>query len=183
MAKKLPSKSLLLTLCLLLAPVFSGHATEESKTETEKSPSPATVLIFMITDCPIANRYVPEINRIFETYTSKNIKFTLVYTNKSLTTEDISTHRKEYALKPKGVLDPRHELVKKAGATLTPEAVVFNAAGEIVYRGRIDDRFTAYGDQRRQASEQNLRLALDAVLAGNEVKVKRAEAIGCLIEE
>lgn len=141
-----------------------------------------SVQLFVIPDCPIVNRYVPEINRIYDHYVEKGVQFTLVYTEPSLSKDDIALHRKEYSLKPKGILDAERKLVKLAGATITPEAAVYNSSGEIVYLGRIDDWFTDWGDRRLQPSERNLRLALDAVLAGEDVKIKSAPAIGCFIE-
>ena len=59
---------------------------------------------------------------------------------------------------------------------------VFTPGGKLVYRGRINDLYTGFGDRRNAASEHNLRDALDAVLSGKPVKVSRTEAIGCLIE-
>jgi len=41
--------------------------------------------------------------------------------------------------------DVRHELVKLAKPTVTPEAAVFDARGHLVYKGRIDDRFIELG--------------------------------------
>lgn len=150
---------------------------------SEESEKKISVLLFVITDCPIANRYVPEINRIFDEYSAKGVEFTLVYTDPTTDEAGIAKHRKEYRLKPEGVRDADHAIVKKAGAKITPEAVVYNSKGEMVYRGRIDDQYTSFGDRRKAPTERNLRLALDATLAGKEVAVKETEAIGCLIED
>lgn len=168
-------KPILLNL-LILFPIFAHSL------QAEEDVASVTVLLFVIPDCPIVNRYAPEINRIYDTYSKKGVKLTLVYTEPSLTSKDVAKHRNEYSLKPEGVLDPGFELVKMAGATITPEAAVYNAEKELVYLGRIDDRFTDYGDRRLEPTERNLRLALDAVLAGLPVEMKEAKAIGCYIE-
>ncbi|MDF1811931.1 MAG: redoxin domain-containing protein [Verrucomicrobiales bacterium] len=168
MIKKYP---LLLTVAILAISTFNVAADDK-----------ASVYLFVIPDCPIVNRYAPEINRIYEDYSGKGVKITLVYAEPSLTSADIEKHRKEYSLKPPGVLDPGWKITRRSGATITPEAVVYDAGEKIVYRGRIDDWFTDFGDSRREASEKNLRLALDAVLAGKEVEIKEAEAVGCYIE-
>src|SRR5438093_8063641 len=91
----------------------------------------ASVLIFYVQDCPISNSYAPEINRIAATFT--NCAFYIVQVDPDLTIEAAKEHARQYALCPPVLLDPRHELVKRAGATVTPEAVVIGKDGAIVY--------------------------------------------------
>jgi hypothetical protein len=79
------------------------------------------------------------------------------------------------------VLDPELKLAKLTGATVTPEACVLSPAGEILYRGRIDDRAVKLGTVRVEPTVRDLRLALDAVLAGKPVAEKFTRAIGCYI--
>ena len=177
------NKFLPISAAFAFAIAWIGSIAGADEKEKAKPDPRISVLLFVITDCPIANRYAPEINRIYEKYSVQGVKFTLVYTDSSLTEKEIAAHRKDYSLKPEGVLDAKHVLVKKAGAKITPEAVVFDKNGKIVYRGRIDDQFTDFGDRRSEPKERNLRLALDAVLAGKEVAVKETTAIGCLIED
>ena len=38
-----------------------------------------TVLVFTRTDCPIANRYAPELRRLSERYAGRGVRFWLVY--------------------------------------------------------------------------------------------------------
>ena len=42
-----------------------------------------------------------------------------------------------------GARDRRGALVRKLGATMTPEAFVIDAEGQVRYHGRIDDQFVA----------------------------------------
>ena len=80
------------------------------------------------------------------------------------------------------IRDPHHRLAQHLGVTVTPEAAIVAAGGKMVYRGRIDN---LYGDLGRKrplgATRHELRNALDAVLAGKEIQVKRTEAIGCYL--
>ena len=99
-----------------------------------------TVLIFISADCPISNRYAPEIKRLHDEFAPKGVRFRLVYPNALDDEAAISTHLQEYGYPKIGERDRDHMLVKMAGATITPEAVVLDARQRIVYRGRIDDR-------------------------------------------
>jgi len=138
--------------------------------------------LFVGVDCPIANAYAPKINRLHETFGSKGVRFRLVYPDTLLKSAELKQHRKDFALKPPGVLDPEHALVKRAGASVTPEAAVFDRDGTLRYRGKIDNRFTDRGDKRRVATEHYLEDTLRRLLAGETFAFREVTAVGCLIE-
>lgn len=142
----------------------------------------ASVLIFVLHDCPIANAYAPEIHRIAESYKSKPVRLALVYVDPDLTIEEINRHREDYGHKDTAAFfDAKHRLVKATGADVTPEAVVVTEGGKIAYRGRISNLYADYGKRRRKATTHDLRNAIDAILAGQPVKTPRTEALGCFI--
>ena len=143
----------------------------------------ATVFIFITHDCPISNGYAPEIERIYREYTSKKISFFLVYVDPSMSAEVARKHRKEYAYTCSALLDPKHELVKLTGVTVTPEAAVISKEGKRLYRGRIDDRAQGFGKVRTQPNQRDLRLALDAIVAGKKVETSITPSVGCFIAD
>lgn len=143
----------------------------------------ASVLIFISADCPVSNRYAPEIQRLYREFAPKGFRFTLVYPNPSDDIAVIERHTREYALPSIVERDPGHALVKKAQATVTPEAVVFDNKDRVIYRGRIDDRFVELGRERPAATKHDLRNALNAVLAGRRVDPAKTQAVGCFIAD
>jgi thiol-disulfide isomerase/thioredoxin len=143
----------------------------------------AVVVIFVLHDCPISNRYAPEIQRLADEFASKRIPFYLIHVDPQLSTADAKKHAKEYHYKLPVLVDRRHELVKQLKATTAPEAFVIGAEKKVLYRGRIDDRYAAVGKPRSQVQRQDLRLALAAVAAGKPVEVAETKAIGCYIPE
>ena len=78
-------------------------------------------------------------------------------------------------------LDPKGALSKACGVTITPEAAVYDGAGRLAYRGRIDNLYVGFGKQRARATSRDLRLALDAILAHKPIAQPRTLAIGCFI--
>ena len=144
----------------------------------------ASVLIFGATECPISNSYAPEIKRIAEAYREHAIKITFVHVDPDLSDSDAAKHAKDYGLDTLDsiVVDRQHELVKRAQATITPEVAIFTPGGTLAYRGRINNRYAAFGDRRTEATIHDLRDALDAILAGEAVVNARTEAIGCYID-
>jgi hypothetical protein len=146
-------------------------------------PSRATVLIFLMHDCPIANSYAPEIGRIVRRYSSQGFTFYLVYVEQDIPTERIRKHMREFGLNAPAIQDTRRVLIGKTGATVTPEAAVITKEGKMVYRGRIDDRYLDFGKRRFAPQTRDLILALEAVQQGKPVKTARTKAVGCFIPD
>jgi hypothetical protein len=142
-----------------------------------------TVLIFVSTDCPISNRYAPEIKRLYDEFTPRGVRFRLVYPNPLDGEPAISRHLREFGLPSIAERDRDHSIVKMAGATITPEAVVLDSRQGLVYRGRIDDRFVELGRERPSATTRDLRDAITASLAGRAVSPSETQAVGCFIAD
>ena len=140
-----------------------------------------TVLLFVRSDCPISNRYAPEVRRLHDAYAAKGIAFWMVYPDPDERADAIRRHLEEYEFGVPGLRDPRHALVKAAGATVTPEAAVFKGSA-MVYRGRIDDRWADLGRMRPEPAVHDLENAIRDVLAGKSVS-RRTRAVGCDIPE
>jgi hypothetical protein len=142
-----------------------------------------TVLIFVSTDCPVSNRYAPEIKRLYDEFTPRGVRFRLVYPNPLDDESAISKHRLAFGYPPVAERDSRHSLVKATGATITPEAVIVDTRERVAYRGRIDDRFVELARERPAPTQHDLRNALAAVLAGKPVSPSRTQAVGCFIAD
>lgn len=144
--------------------------------------SKATLVIFVMTDCPIANRMAPEISRICQDYTSKGVAVRLAYVDATASAADVEKHLKSYGHSCPAYLDTTRALAKKLGATVSPEAVVLDSKGKMMYRGRINDLYEGgHGKPKPKATVQDLRVALDEVLAGKKVTNPVVGAIGCFI--
>lgn len=141
------------------------------------------VLIFVRTDCPIANRYAPTIRALSLEHGPRGVRFVLVYPDADATPEVIAAHQREYALPVEALRDPDHVWVARAGASVTPEVAVFDAERRIAYRGRIDDRFPLQGAAKSEAGVRDLDLALDALERGEAPPSSSRPAIGCPIPE
>jgi thiol-disulfide isomerase/thioredoxin len=141
-----------------------------------------SVLIFVRTDCPISNRYAPLLQHLNESYAAK-LKFWLVYPDKKTTAREISEHLKQFRYTIPALRDPQHSLVKLAGATITPEAAVFDSQGKLLYHGRIDNLYEDAASSRPAATTHELQATLDAALAGKPAPLATAPAVGCYISD
>jgi hypothetical protein len=79
--------------------------------------------------------------------------------------------------------DPHGELIRRAHATVAPEAAVFDAQGRLRYHGRIDDRWIDAGQSRAFPRTHDLEQAIAAVLAGRTVAPSRTQAVGCSLAD
>jgi hypothetical protein len=147
---------------------------------TDPAEKLASVLVFFWQDCPISNGYAPELNRIAGSHSK--FAFYIVQVDPDLTPVAAKEHARQYDLCVPVLLDPEHQLVKLTKATVTPEAVVLGKGGQVLYRGRIDDNYTALGMKRLAARKHDLAEALAAIAAGRPVKEKETQAVGCLIQ-
>lgn len=139
----------------------------------------ATVLLFLMHDCPVANAMAPEMGRIANEYGDKGIAFFRVYATESA--DEVNTHAREAGLPIPGLLDPSLRLADAVGATRAPEAAVISPTGALLYCGRIDDRAVKAGVIRPVAKQQDLRRALDAILAGKVPDPQFTQAVGCYL--
>jgi peroxiredoxin len=148
----------------------------------QESHAKAVVFLFIRTDCPISNRYAPEVRRLYEKFAASGVTFWLVYPDPDESVEMIRQHISEHEYRLGVLRDPQHALVKLTGVRVTPEAAVF-AAGRIVYRGRIDNRYVAFGKARPAPTAHDLEAILEALVQGKMVTPETTTAIGCFIPE
>ena len=149
--------------------------------ELARSGTEAVVLLFIATDCPISNRYAPEIERLKKEFAGKPVAFWLVYPNATETTEGVLHHQEAYSLDGATLVRPRPWFVAEAQATITPEAAVLIPAGSgwrTVYAGRIDNRYVDIGRERPRATRHDLEEAVEAVLAHQPV-IPGGPPVGC----
>lgn len=141
----------------------------------------ATILFFVMHDCPLANTCAPEISRIATEYATRGVRSFVVYVEESLSAKAARKHAGEYGFGCPALLDCGQKLMKFTGATVSPEAVVLGPDNRVLYRGRIDDRLVEFGKRRVTPTRRDLREALDEVLAGQPVSTPVTKAVGCYL--
>lgn len=142
----------------------------------------ASLIVFVTSDCPISNYYAPDVREICDAYAPRGVACTLVYEDVDIDEARSRRHREEYGYRHLAAsIDRDRAIARRMGATVTPQVVLVDEKGDIRYRGRIDNRYEAFGRPRRVVTERNLRDALDAILAGRRVATPETPAIGCHI--
>jgi peroxiredoxin len=141
-----------------------------------------TVFVFVRTDCPIADAYAPELRRLHGEFSARGVAFWLVYLDREESSAAIAKHLRAFDLPLTALRDGDHAVAKLCGARVTPEAALFHQR-QLVYLGRIDDRYLAPGKPRPEATAHDLEEAVNATLAGRAPARASAPAIGCSIAD
>ena len=144
------------------------------------------VFVLTSTDCPLSNRYAPELQRLHRRFAPAGVVFRLVYPDRSQLPEGIRRHLREFGYTFGALRDPEHNLVRAVQATVTPEAAVFvpgPRGPRLAYRGRIDDRYVDLGRARPAPATRDLEQVLEAIVAGKPVTTRTTPAVGCFIPD
>jgi hypothetical protein len=140
------------------------------------------VYIFTTIDCPIANRYAPEINRLESAFAGR-ARFMLVYPVAADTNERIAEHVRKFGYRAAWRRDADQALAREIGIRVTPEVAIVDRNRKVLYRGRIDDRYIDFGRDRPAPTVRDLERSLEAVLAGKPVPVATTQAVGCILSD
>lgn len=141
------------------------------------------VFIFVRADCPISNRYAPELKRLNDEFVPRGAAFSLVYADPAQSSEGIRQHIEQYRFPGSVIRDPGHSLVRRAKVTITPEAAVFSASGKLLYHGRIDNWFVELGKTMASPTRRDLEDAIAAALDRRPQPEASAPAVGCYLAD
>lgn len=147
----------------------------------EDRESRGTALVLLGPGCPISDRTLPEVKRIAERTRELDIDFFGVLSDPFLDRSEALAYRKEFALGFPILFDTDGALARCLVPRVTPEAFLYDARGELVYRGRIDDRARELGSMTEPRNKEFLD-GIEALGAGRAPAVAKTEPIGCIYE-
>lgn len=148
----------------------------------ERDDCRGTAVIFLSTECPISNNALPTLKRLAARFRQSGVEFIGVISGQAVSRTAAVRHRDEFGIPFPVVFDASNELRRLLRPTHTPQVIVVSRAGSILYSGRIDNRYSAVGRGRSEASVHDLRDALLAIVAGRSVDVSVTQPVGCLLE-
>jgi hypothetical protein len=144
------------------------------------------VVVFTRTDCPIAARYAPELERLENRARDAAVDFWLAFVDPDESAASIREYLRSYAYHGRALRDPHHALARLSGATTTPEAAAFllrNGTPTLVYRGRIDDRYVDVAHVRPAPTRRDLAEVIDSLGAHRPLAFRQTHSVGCLIAD
>jgi peroxiredoxin len=163
------------------APAFEGLIGIDDQRHSLKdySDAKAVVIVFICNHCPVAVAYEDRLINLHEDYADKGVQ--LVAINVNNLEQDKLPAMKERA-EEKGfefpyLYDPTQKVGRDYGATVTPHIFLLNGERRLAYVGPVDD-----SQDEAKVTEQYLRDAIDAVLAGKAPETADVKPFGCSIK-
>jgi peroxiredoxin len=139
--------------------------------------SKGAVVIFIATKCPVSNAYNERMEKLAQEYRAKGINFIGINANNTEPASEVKSHAAEKGLTFTILKDDGNKIADRLGATRTPEAYALDANMKLVYHGRIDNSQKVEG-----VTSEDLRDALNEMLAGKAVTKTGGAAFGCTIK-
>ncbi len=147
----------------------------------------ATAIVFLSTECPIARAYVPELNRLYQSFADKGVEFYGVFADRSTSRIQCVDFAREFEIAFPVLFDGSGEIRSRLEPTHVPEAFVLDSGKRLVYRGRIDDLYRELGRRQRTPTTRDLNDAIESLVrspsSGGDPRLVRTDPVGCLLEE
>jgi hypothetical protein len=145
----------------------------------ENGSGPAA-LVFVDSECPVSARYLGEMNDFAAVAERNGVDFYVVLSHPRRNWDDARALRDQYKLTMPMLLDPSGDLASRLNPLFMGEAFVISGDDQMIYRGRIDDRFAGIGQLRRKVKHHDL---LDALAtARNPDQPHATGAVGCFFK-
>ncbi len=141
---------------------------------------PHTVLMFIAPDCPMCKTLSQPYNELVANYPT--VQFLAVHSGKNYDAMEINMFATETKFIPPIFRDYEYEVAHQFNATITPEFILIDSSGSILYQGLMDDRILQLGSYKQTWNQFYLEDAIKDVLAGRAPKVVKTDAVGCVLE-
>ncbi len=142
----------------------------------------AIVLVFLGTDCPVGNLYIPRLIELNDAYRGKGVVFLGINSNAHETDKDVAKLVRETGIDFPVLKDLQNQVSDSLLVERTCEALVLDGFARVRYRGAIDDQYGQGGKVKPSPQKTYLRNALEGVLTGKPIKPTATPVIGCLLD-
>jgi peroxiredoxin len=150
------------------------------RTLSDLGPQKGFALVFLNTDCPISQRFLPKLRELNERYSSKSIQLVGVFPSAQDTVMAMASFALENELRFPVLKDEDQQACAALGIDRVPQVALLDASHRLVYRGRINDQYRVSGTQPT-ASREDLATAIDELLSGQAISVHETPVDGCKV--
>jgi peroxiredoxin len=167
------------------APEFSlPDATGKKVSSSDFAYAPALLVVFMCNHCPYVKHVAAGLAKLAEDYQQRGVAVVGINANDVDAFPDDAPAKMVEEVKARGytfpyLFDATQCVAKAYNAACTPDFFVFDKDRKLVYRGQMD---SSRPGSDLPVTGEDLRAALDAVLAGKPVSTKQRPSLGCNIK-
>jgi peroxiredoxin len=139
----------------------------------------ATIVVFLSFECPVSKSYSEPLVQMAKAY--PDVAFIGVSSNEDETAAQLARYAQEFKITFPVLKDNRHAAADAFQAAMTPEAFLLDKDRVLRYRGRIDNLYAARLRKNNLTTRQDLRQALDELLASKAIGEPATLVVGCPI--
>ncbi len=148
------------------------------------SDSQALLVMFISVHCPFVKHVQSQLAQIGQDYAAKGLGIVAISSNDVAKYPDDAPAHQQALAKSEGFnfpvcYDPDQAVAKAYTAACTPDFFLFDRDLRLAYRGQLDDSRPSNG---KPVTGQDLRQAIDLLLAGKPVDSTQRPSIGCNIK-
>ena len=146
--------------------------------------APALLVMFLCNHCPYVRHIRDALAAATRRFQARGVAVVAINSNDIAAYPDDAPERMAEEAQAAGyefpyLFDATQEVAAAYRAACTPDFFVFDGDRALVYRGQFDDSRPANG---RKVTGDDLRAAIDAVLAGRPVTDEQQPSMGCNIK-
>ena len=171
-------KVLKLAILLGLFGVTSCHY-EEHYLNEKLGESDLNVLMFTVPDCPLSITMAKPFLALRDSF--HGVQLLAILSGEHYEQKELDEYSRRTGIST-FVKDPDHRLAKHYGISVTPEFVLIDRLGNVLYQGLLDDRMESIGVYKQHWDQHYLVNAIKAEQAGQDIEPASTKAIGCEME-
>jgi len=141
----------------------------------------AVAVIFIATRCPYSNAFNHVMAKLAHEYADRGVAFVGINANKTEPASEVADHARTYGLGFSVLKDEGNVVADRLGASVTPEVFLLDSTWILRYHGALGSSQQPT-TKPEEATDADIRPALDAVLAGQPVARPETKAFGCTIK-
>lgn len=140
-----------------------------------------TCYFFFISDCPACRNNLPKVVELDKKYKGKGLEIIGVVSDPELEEELLQEALETFGVEFAILRDDSLDLAREHGATVTPQAFLYDESGRLIYSGLVDNYYYDFGRHRKNITEFYLEDAIQAALEYRSPEITETEPIGCII--
>lgn len=141
----------------------------------------AVAVIFIATQCPYSNAFNQVMAKLTREYAERGVAVVGINANKTEPVAEVAEHTRTHGLGFLVLKDEGNVIADRVGARVTPEVFLLDSNWMLRYHGALGSSHHPT-TKPEEATDAEVRPALEAVLAGQPVAMAETKAFGCTIK-
>ena len=141
------------------------------------------LFIFLSPECPLCQNYSVPLNDLYLKFHNYSIAWIGIIPGRGFSDEQIQDFINRYHIRFPVYVDADMQLTHVLGASVTPQVILLNRKGKLLYTGAIDNWAVSLGQQRTIITQHYLQDALNNSLKGIPLTITRTQPVGCYIND